>query len=43
MVRFSRAMLQDGAKRMFKWLRKGEGLPNYLIMYDMDRNTAIID
>ena len=38
MVRFSKAMLQDGAKRIFKWLKKGEGLPSYLIMYDMDRN-----
>ena len=29
-------MLQDGAKRMNKWLKKGEGYPNWLRMTDMD-------
>ena len=35
-MRFSKAMLQDGAKRMNKWLKKGEGYPNWLRMTDMD-------
>ena len=35
-MRFSKAMLQDGAKRMNTWLKKGEGLPNWLKMTDMD-------
>lgn len=35
-MRFSKSMLQDGAKRMNKWLKKGEGLPNWLKMTDMD-------
>lgn len=35
-LRFSKSMLQDGAKRMNKWLKKGEGKPNWLKMTDMD-------
>lgn len=35
-LRFNKAMLVDGANRMYKWLKKGEGYPNYLIMKDMD-------
>lgn len=35
-LRFNKAMLQDGAKRMNKWLKKGEGYPNWLKMTDMD-------
>ena len=35
-LRFSKAMLLDGAKRMNKWLKKGEGYPNWLKMTDMD-------
>ena len=35
-MRFTKAMLQDGAKRMNKWLKKGEGYPNWLKMTDMD-------
>ena len=35
-LRFNKAMLQDGAKRMNKWLKKGEGYPNWLRMTDMD-------
>ena len=35
-MRFSKAILQDGANRMFKYLKKGEGLPSYLILKDMD-------
>lgn len=31
-------MLQDGAKRMNKWLKKGEGYPNWLKMTDMDKH-----
>ena len=30
-------MLQDGAKRMNTWLKKGEGYPNWLKMTDMDK------
>lgn len=37
-MRFSKSMLQDGADRMFKWLKKQEGLPNWLKMVDMDTN-----
>ena len=36
-LRFNKAMLQDGAKRMNKWLKKGEGYPNWLRMTDMDK------
>ena len=35
-MRFNKSMLQDGAQRMNKWLRKGEGYPNWLRMTDMD-------
>ena len=35
-LRFSKAMLLDGAKRMNAWLKKGEGYPNWLKMTDMD-------
>lgn len=35
-LRFNKTMLQDGAKRMNNWLRKGEGHPNWLKMTDMD-------
>ena len=38
MSRFNKLMLQDGAKRMNKWLKKGEGLPNWLKMTDMDNH-----
>ena len=38
MLRFNKAMLQDGAKRMNKWLKKGEGYPNWLKMTDMDKH-----
>ena len=27
MLRFNKSMLQDGAKRLNTWLKKGEGLP----------------
>lgn len=36
-LRFNKAMLQDGAKRMNTWLKKGEGYPNWLKMKDMDK------
>lgn len=36
-LRFNKAMLLDGAKRMNIWLRKGEGYPNWLKMKDMDK------
>ena len=36
-LRFNKAMLQDGAKRMNKWLKKGDGYPNWLKMTDMDK------
>ena len=36
-LRFNKNMLKDGAKRMNKWLKKGEGYPNWLIMKDMDK------
>ena len=35
-LRFNKSMLQDGAKRMNTWLKKGEGYPNWLRMTDMD-------
>ena len=35
-LRFSKAMLLDGAKRMNAWLKKGEGYPNWLLMKDID-------
>ena len=38
-LRFSKAMLQDGAKRMNTWLKKGEGFPNWLKMTDMDKGV----
>lgn len=37
-LRFNKAMLQDGAKRMNTWLKKGEGYPNWLKMTDMDKH-----
>ena len=38
-MRFTKAMLQDGAKRMNVWLKKGEGYPNWLKMTDMDKKV----
>lgn len=37
MLRFNKAMMLDGAKRMNAWLKKGEGYPNWLKMTDMDK------
>lgn len=37
-LRFKQKMLQDGAKRMNTWLKKGEGYPNWLKMTDMDKH-----
>ena len=37
-LRFNKAMLTDGAKRMNKWLKKGDGYPNWLKMTDMDKH-----
>ena len=33
-LRFSKAMLQDGAKRMNRWLKKEQYYPNWLLMKD---------
>ena len=38
-LRFNKAMLADGAKRMNTWLKKGEGFPNWLKMTDMDKGV----
>ncbi len=35
-MKFSKAMLQDGAKRVNTFLKKEERYPNYLVMTDMD-------
>ena len=36
-LRFNKAMLQDGAKRMRAWLKKEQYYPNWLKMTDMDK------